>query len=94
MSSLEVIYEDREGERHDSDDCEYIIQNKDNTITICKEKLEEIIEDETRLHYRFGLVDGFLLGVATTTLAFFYKDNIKSALKAVPVLVSRFLIKG
>ncbi len=94
MSSLEIIYEDREGERRDSDDCDYIIENKDNTITICKEKVEELIDSEARLFYRFGLVDGFLLGVAATTLAVYYKDNIKATLKALPGLISRLRIKG
>jgi hypothetical protein len=93
MSSLEVIYEDREGERRDSEDCDYIIQNKDNTITICKEKIEELINLETRLFYRFGLVDGFLLGVASTMIAVYYKDNMKSVLKALPGIL-RFRIKG
>lgn len=81
MSSLETIHEEHQPHEDKKDDCDYIIHNKDNTITICKKKIEEIIVEESSLYYNFGLVDGFLLGVAATMLTFMYKERAATALK-------------
>ncbi len=80
MSSLETIHEENDTTSV-QEDCDYIIYNKDNTITVCKEKIEEIIVNEAKLYYKFGLVDGFLLGVAATVIAYTYKDRAAAALK-------------
>jgi len=92
MSSLETIHEENDtiGVQ---DDCDYIILNKDNTITVCKEKIEEIITNEAVLYYKFGLVDGFLLGVAVTVLAYTYKDRAAAALKTLGSTVRGFSLQ-
>jgi hypothetical protein len=83
MSSLETIHEekDRISAQSDQDDCDYIIYNKDNTITVCREKIEKIIVNEANLYYKFGLIDGFLLGVVTVVITYTYKDRAAAALK-------------
>ncbi len=83
MSSLETIREETDDAICIQDECDYIIQSKNNTISVCKEKVEELITREASLYYKFGLIDGFLLGVAATAIAFTYKDRAAASLKAI-----------
>lgn len=80
MSSLETIHEEKDT-MSVHDDCDYIICNKDNTITVCRDKIEKIIVNEASLYYKFGLIDGFLLGVVATVITYTYKDRATAALK-------------
>lgn len=89
MSSLETIHEENDLNIV-QDDCDYIIHSKDNTISVCKEKIEEVIEREAELYYKFGLIDGFLLGVAATILTYTYKDRAAAALKTLIGTVKEF----
>jgi hypothetical protein len=93
MSSLETIYEERDSHEANNVDCDYIILNKDNTITVCKEKIEEIITNESVLYYKFGLVDGFLLGVAATIITLHYKDRAAAALKTLGNTIRGFSLQ-
>jgi hypothetical protein len=89
MSSLETIREEKDTIIV-QDDCDYIIYNKDNTITVCKEKIEEIIVKESCLYYKFGLIDGFLLGVVATVITYTCKDRAAAALKTLTGAVRGF----
>ncbi len=90
MSSLETIREETDDAICIQDECDYIIQSKNNTISVCKEKVEELITREASLYYKFGLIDGFLLGVAATMLTYTYKGRAASALKALVGTVKEF----